>query len=79
MGCDGPSKKPHVLQVGGEEIRTSTCPRKLMVPAIPYIEAFKWMKSGRLQYLYPEDLPAKVGEAIDLIDVTLADSVKKHE
>lgn len=79
MGCDGPAKKPHVFQVGGEEIRTSTCPRKLMLPAVTYIEAYKWMKSGRLQYLYPEDLPAKVGEAIDLIDSTIADVVKPNE
>lgn len=78
MGCDGPSKRPHVLTIGGEEIRISTCPRKLIAPVMQYIEAYRWMKSDRLHYLYPEYLPAKTGEAIDLIDATLAELVKNE-
>jgi hypothetical protein len=50
-----------------------------MLPAAEYIEAFRWQKAGRLHYLYPEDLPAKVGDALDLLDSTMADAVKTHE
>jgi len=78
MGCDGPSKRPHIIMVGGEEVRTSTCPRKLIAPVMPFVAAYKAMKSNTLHYLYPEYLPAKVGEAIDLIDATLSELVKNE-
>jgi hypothetical protein len=78
MGCDGPSKREHVIMVGKEEVRTRSCPRKLVMPAAPFVEAYKWMKSNRLHYLYPEFLPAKIGEAIDLIDATLSELSKNE-
>lgn len=68
MGCDTPAKKAHDLYVDGERLVTHTCPRKLMAPASPFIKAFNWAEKGRLGHMYPEgELPAFVGEAIDLI------------
>ena len=69
MGCDGPSKKEHVFTINGQEMRTRTCPRKLARPAYKYFRIKKWANDGNLGYLYgEEELPAKVMEALDVID-----------
>lgn len=68
MGCDSPAKKAHDLLIDGERLVTYTCPRRLMAPAGPFIKAFNWAEKGRLGHLYPAgEMPAFVGEAIDLI------------
>ena len=68
MGCDTPAKRAHELYVDGERIVTHSCPRKMMAPASAFIKAFNWAEKGRLGHLYPVgEMPAFVGEAIDLI------------
>lgn len=73
MGCDKPAKREHVLNIGGEEIRTRTCPRKMMAPSVPFIRTFNWAKAGNLAQLYkPGELPAYVAEAIDVFNAEQA-------
>lgn len=70
MGCDEPTKRAHVIRIGNEEEElVHTCPRKMMAPAIPYLQAHRWSKNGNLTHKYlPGTLPNKVAEAIDLLD-----------
>lgn len=69
MGCDKPTKRPHRLMIGDEVEEIYTCPRQYMRPAIPYLRASRWAKAQNLAHMYPAGtLPAKVAEAIDLID-----------
>ena len=70
MGCDGPPRRPHRINMGNEEEIIHTCPRKLMTDAVPYLKAHRWSAKGNLSHLYtPGQLPAIVAEAIDLLDV----------
>lgn len=68
MGCDGPSKRPHQLVMGDEIETIDYCPRKYMKPAVPFLKAHRWSKSGNLQLMYPRGIPAKVAEAIEIIE-----------
>jgi hypothetical protein len=78
MGCDGPTKRPHRIQMGGqEEELLYTCPRKLMRDAVPYLKAHRFSSSGNLTHMYPiGELPARVAEAIDLLDTEQARRIR---
>lgn len=40
-----------------------------MSGATEFFRVYNWAENGRLPFLYPEDgMPAKVGEALDLIE-----------
>lgn len=69
MGCDKPAKRPHRITIGDTEEFITTCPRKLMADAVPYLKAHRWAAAGNLEFLYPNgQLPAKVAEAIEVLD-----------
>ena len=73
MGCDGPTKRPHRIMIGNEEEEIHTCPRKMMLPAVPYLKAHRWAARGDLAHMYPVgQLPARVAEAIDVLDAEQA-------
>lgn len=58
----------HQFYIGQEMVETRECPRKMMAPAVQFIRAYNWAEKGRLDHLYrPGEMPAFVGEAIDLI------------
>lgn len=68
MGCDEPADRDITLQYGGVVETTRTCPRRLMRSSVPYLRAFNWHKAGNLGIMYPNEIPANVAEAIDVLD-----------
>jgi len=56
-----------------------TCPHKEAGKAGEFIRLYNWSKEGRLGYLYgPDELPAYMGQAIDVIGAELGQAwVKK--
>lgn len=76
--CDGPGKHRIPIQVGRKTFNTRICPRKLARKAGPFWEYWRWREKNCLEFICrPEHLPAKVAEAMDYIDDTLAD-IKAH-
>jgi hypothetical protein len=72
MGCDGPTKRPHHINLGDETFELNTCPRQYMQPGAAYMKACRWSKMGNLGLLYPRDIPARVADAIDLVENEVA-------
>lgn len=76
-GCDRPldfipgdGDKPHRLRLADEEVVTYTCPRKLTTSVQEYMRAHAWAGNNRLNYMYPPgELPAKMVQAFDVIDI----------
>lgn len=71
-GCDRPPKMPHRLRCGDDEIVVNECPSKMLGEVGEAFEVHAWAERGRLQYLYPpEELPAILGEALNIIETEL--------
>lgn len=68
LGCDEPTKRPHRLVMGDEIEEINYCPRKYMRPAVPFLKAHRWSKAGSLALMYPDGIPCKVAEAIEIIE-----------
>lgn len=39
-----------------------------MRSGVPYMRAFNWHKAGNLGRMYPNEMPANVAEAIDVLE-----------
>lgn len=67
------TSKPHILTVNKEHIELWECPNKIMNSVNEYLRVYDWASNNRLQFLYsPETIPAKVVQAIDLIELEKA-------
>ena len=63
--------------MGDTEEFVHTCPRKMMAAAIPYLKPHRWAGQGNLAFMYPNgQLPAKVAEAIEVLDSEQARRMK---
>jgi hypothetical protein len=70
LGCDRPAERTHLLPVGrGQTIEVQGCPRKCAREANEFLRIYNWAENHRLEFLYaPDAMPAKIGEALDLIE-----------
>mgnify|MGYP000882923579 CR=1 FL=1 len=54
---------------GNEFIEIEGCPRKYTMQANEFLRVYNWAENGRLSFLYPaQGMPARIGEALDLIE-----------
>lgn len=55
--------------MGDKEEVFNTCPSRLISEVSEFFHIHAWAERGRLQYMYPfDELPAIVGEALDVIE-----------